>query len=126
MRAMKAALLWTLGVAAVLLTPTAAVPASAATFARPVTSISSGQQATRPSPASTQRSGVPDAPSIAVAKAGSTSGFSNSGVPGDRAQPATIAPATAHGPSGGFDAEPRVGLEPGAHLGRSPPTALRA
>jgi hypothetical protein len=131
MRAMRAALLWTLGVAAVLLAPVAATPATATTFARPAASISSGHHANRPSPAasSSQRSGAADShlPAPAAVKAGSSSGLIGSGVPGDRAGDTTIArPAAGRQLAGPFEAGPRSGLAPGTHLGRSPPAALGA
>jgi hypothetical protein len=129
MRAIKAALLWTLSVAAVLLTPLAAAPApaAAATFAHRTgasSSVSPGwQHATRHGPASSPRSGVPDSqPALTTAKLVVSGGPSSSTPHGDCPPHTAGEHAT---PRGGQASArltgPLAGVDPGVRLGRSPP-----
>lgn len=135
MRAIKAALLWTLSVAAVLLTPLAAAPApaAAATFAHR-TSVSSakislvGQHSTRHGPASSPRSGVPDSqPALTTAKLVVSGGPSSSSPNGDAPTHAAGEPtALRSGQASTLAAGPHAGVDPGVRLGRSPPATHRA
>jgi hypothetical protein len=129
MRAIKAALLWTLSVAAVLLTPLAAAPApaAAATFAHRTGATSSvspgGQHATRHGPASSPRSGVPDAqPALTNAKLVISGSPSSSTPHGDCPSHAAVEQAAPRGAQASARlTDPCTGVDPGVRLGRSPP-----
>ncbi|GAB3401028.1 hypothetical protein [Flindersiella endophytica] len=134
MRASKAALLWVLSVAAVLLTPLAGAPApaAAATFAHRTGASSTislaGQHATRHGPASSPSSGVPDSqPANITAKLVVSGGPSSSTPHGDSPPHSVAGPAALrNGQASAHLTGPRAGVDPGARPGRSPPATHRA